>query len=265
MKRVLWIAAVLACGLSVTACGKESVATPALAEPAAKVQSANDVQNTVSSSATPSIEIGTDIASLTSASSSNAAGDAGDASWPPPDKAANSLVSNRVKVKRALAVSSADNLVEIKWDMLMPDDYSPEAVVEKYQDQIATLQDYTPEAAVLFQKIMEEMNNAPPNTELDKKWVRIPGFIAPLSQEDEDITEFLLVPYFGACIHSPPPPTNQIVFVQTSEMGRIPLDDSFYPVWVEGMIELDKSETDLGNASYRITNADTRKYEEVFE
>ncbi len=50
--------------------------------------------------------------------------------------------------------------------------------------------------------------------ELNGSQVKIPGFVVPLEGDEEKITEFLLVPYFGACIHVPPPPPNQIIYVK---------------------------------------------------
>src|SRR5688572_7078986 len=48
---------------------------------------------------------------------------------------------------------------------------------------------------------------------LDGKRIRMPGFIVPLDDADEEGAEFLLVPYYGACVHTPPPPPNQMAFV----------------------------------------------------
>ena len=68
---------------------------------------------------------------------------------------------------------------------------------------------------------VQQSANAPVNTELDGKQVKIPGFIVPLDvAKDGTVSEFFLVPYFGACIHVPPPPPNQIVYVTTSRASR---------------------------------------------
>jgi len=48
---------------------------------------------------------------------------------------------------------------------------------------------------------------------LSGKNVRMGGYLLPLEYAEEKTTEFLLVPYVGACIHVPPPPPNQIVHV----------------------------------------------------
>lgn len=72
------------------------------------------------------------------------------------------------------------------------------------------------------------------NAALDGKLVRIPGYILPLEFSGKAITEFLLVPYVGACIHTPPPPPNQIVHVKTDRpVGNVTV---FSPVWVTGRL-----------------------------
>ena len=68
--------------------------------------------------------------------------------------------------------------------------------------------------------------------DLNGQQVRMPGYALPLEYYGTQITEFLLVPWVGACIHTPPPPPNQIVYVKVNEgfenKGR------FTPVWVTG-------------------------------
>lgn len=68
--------------------------------------------------------------------------------------------------------------------------------------------------------------------ELDGKHIRVPGYLLPLEFSDTGGTDFLLVPYVGACIHVPPPPPNQIVFVQVSDPYKV--QDLYTPVWVTG-------------------------------
>ena len=64
--------------------------------------------------------------------------------------------------------------------------------------------------------------DAPVVKALDGQSVSLPGFVVPLEGDSELITEFLLVPYFGACIHVPPPPPNQLVHVTIK--GGVPID-----------------------------------------
>ncbi|WP_432455432.1 DUF3299 domain-containing protein [Agarivorans sp. QJM3NY_29] len=87
--------------------------------------------------------------------------------------------------------------------------------------------------APLDQPVQQNLNVSV-NKALDGKTLRIPGFIVPLESDGELIKAFLLVPYFGACLHYPPPPPNQIVYV-TYKQG-VQLEDIWDPVWVEGTI-----------------------------
>ena len=94
----------------------------------------------------------------------------------------------------------------------------------------------------------------------DEVEVRIPGFIAPLNYADDTITEFLLVPYFGACIHVPPPPVNQTVMVTTAEGHGINIRDSSKPFWVMGKIVTEGTTTELAAAGYSIQEAIIEPY-----
>jgi len=70
--------------------------------------------------------------------------------------------------------------------------------------------------------------------DLDQKNVRLAGYALPLEFSGTGVNEFLLVPYVGACIHVPPPPPNQIVFVRVKEPFKP--RSQFTPVWVTGQI-----------------------------
>lgn len=82
------------------------------------------------------------------------------------------------------------------------------------------------------------------NKELDGKPVRIPGYLLPLEFEGDRVSEFLLVPYVGACIHTPPPPPNQIVHVKTD--NAYTTDGGLYtPVWVNGLMKTEQTQANL--------------------
>jgi len=92
---------------------------------------------------------------------------------------------------------------------------------------------------------------APVNAELDGKVVKIPGFIVPLDvAQDGTVSEFFLVPYFGACIHVPPPPPNQIVYVSAPK--GIALDSIYEAYWITGILKLQNKSTRLGAAAYSV-------------
>jgi hypothetical protein len=144
---------------------------------------------------------------------------------------------------------------QIMWAALVPADFTVEAIMAKYEDQLAQISDGSPEAGELYKQMQAEFNNAPINEAMDGSLVRLPGFIAPLEYTDDLITEFLLVPYFGACIHVPPPPANQTVLVKLSEGQGIKFEESYYPVWVMGKLVAEGATTDLAEAGYYIENA----------
>ena len=73
------------------------------------------------------------------------------------------------------------------------------------------------------------------NSALDGKKIRLAGYLLPLDFSDDGVTDFLLVPYVGACIHVPPPPPNQIVFVRLAKKFRVA--DMFTAVWISGEMQ----------------------------
>ena len=74
------------------------------------------------------------------------------------------------------------------------------------------------------------------NIKIDGQFVRIPGYALPLEHKDMGVTEFLLVPYVGACIHVPPPPPNQTVYVSLKEAYTV--KDLYEPVWITGRLSI---------------------------
>ena len=70
--------------------------------------------------------------------------------------------------------------------------------------------------------------------ELDGTPVKMPGYVLPLEFTGRKVTEFLLVPWVGACIHTPPPPPNQIVHVVLDKKNAFESSSMYEPVWVAG-------------------------------
>jgi hypothetical protein len=97
------------------------------------------------------------------------------------------------------------------------------------------------------------------NKKLEGRNVRIPGFIVPLElNEQGKVTEFFLVPYFGACIHVPPPPPNQMLFVTVPK--GITLDSMYAAYWVTGRLSTRTKQTRLGAAAYTLAASDLEEY-----
>jgi hypothetical protein len=87
---------------------------------------------------------------------------------------------------------------------------------------------------------------------LEGKLVKVPGFTVPLEDFASSATEFLLVPYVGACIHTPPPPPNQLVYIQM-DAGKRATMDGWNPVWVEGVLEIEMTQSVYGYVGFTIT------------
>jgi hypothetical protein len=72
------------------------------------------------------------------------------------------------------------------------------------------------------------------------------------------VVEFLLVPYYGACIHVPPPPPNQIIYVKPAK--PIPVKDMFNAYWVTGHMHVEIRTTQMASASYTMNAAKVEDY-----
>jgi hypothetical protein len=136
----------------------------------------------------------------------------------------------------------------INWDEPVPPGWDP--MKEFKVMNPGALTDSDPRAAQLMKKLREVWDNAPANPALDGQAVRIPGFVVPLEESKDGLKEFLVVPCFGACIYSPPPPANQIVHVLPQSAARgVRLMDA---VWISGKIDRPKTDSYTGASSYRI-------------
>lgn len=97
--------------------------------------------------------------------------------------------------------------------------------------------------------------------ELDGQAVRIPGFVVPLEfDEERRVTRFFLVPFFGACIHVPPPPPNQIVYAQYEKGLQLP--SLYQPFWISGVLSTSLTENATATAAYVIKVERLEQYTE---
>ncbi len=143
------------------------------------------------------------------------------------------------------------------WDNLMPPGWDP--LSESKIDQLAAVQDGDPAADRAMKDMREIFDNAPANLAMNGKGVTLAGYIVPLERDaDGALLELLLVPYFGACIHQPPPPANQIVHVTLREAA--PGYRAMMPVWLSGTLSIDRSETQMGVTTYRMSGERIEPY-----
>jgi hypothetical protein len=149
----------------------------------------------------------------------------------------------------ASGASAAPKPLDLTWDQLIPEGSGGP--------------DYTRVSPVLqiIKGLMADEREMPPMVaSLDGQGVRLSGYVVPLKHEGTRVSEFLLVPYVGACIHVPPPPLNQIVHVTTK--NPIKVKGLFAAVTVTGIMSTQPSDTELAETGYRITGGDVRPYNE---
>lgn len=149
----------------------------------------------------------------------------------------------------APAASRAQGYREISWDDLIPPGvpYS-EIVGEGDRDEVNDT----------WAPIFDE-NGAKLNESLDGQIIKMPGYIIPLESGTDGVSEFVLVPYVGACIHVPPPPPNQLVFATTSRPW--PSDNLWDAIWVTGTLRTNLMSTNLGDIGYTLDVTDIEVYE----
>lgn len=154
---------------------------------------------------------------------------------------------NRRFVLASLAASGltpqlawAEEYIDIKWKDLLPE--GQVAVPPMLQGII----DHGQAPLVSQQPAMNGVR-----TDWNGQIVRLPGFIVPIDYSGTGVTAFILVPFVGACVHVPPPPANQLVFVTTGE----PYESSglFEPVNVIGMFGVASMSTELADIAYALS------------
>ncbi|RDE22471.1 DUF3299 domain-containing protein [Motiliproteus coralliicola] len=150
---------------------------------------------------------------------------------------------------------AVDEVRALDWNDLMPAGFSDEALFADYD--VSSFDDGDPEGQRRYEEFQEILQSAPVIESLDGQLISLPGFALPLEGDYEATSLFLLVPYFGACIHVPPPPSNQIVLVRADPGVKI--ETLFAPVKVSGRIRIESTDTGIAHAGYTmdLTNIET--------
>lgn len=152
---------------------------------------------------------------------------------------------------------------ELDWlDMMPPEDL-------KALEDMPEIDHNTPEGAGFSDQgglkqspnLPAVMYSAKTVPELDGRNVRLGGYPVPLdATEAGTYDSFFLVPYPGACIHVPPPPPNQIVVVRFPKGFKV--TDIYAPIWVDGTLKIEKTNSDLADAAYVIDADGVKEVEE---
>lgn len=156
------------------------------------------------------------------------------------------------------AVSTQRHLL---WSDLVPKGWDPMADFRKrFADpKLAMMDDADPKVMAMMRELREIWDKAPVNPEMDGVSGKLPGYIVPLDDGRKGMTSFLLVPYYGACIHSPPPPANQIVLVRSDK--PIKGFHSMDTVWVHGTLQAFRGDSEMGVSGWRIDALKVERYE----
>ena len=134
----------------------------------------------------------------------------------------------------------ADEVIDLEWEDLLPEG---QVVIPRALQSL--VQHDGPDMS----------NQQPPSTGVRSDWngkiVRLPGFIVPIDTVGTAVTAFILVPYVGACMHVPPPPANQLVFVTTPDPYEA--EGLYAPVNVTGMFGVSAMHTHLAQVGYALS------------
>jgi hypothetical protein len=154
--------------------------------------------------------------------------------------------------------ASSESFEEIEWIQLMPKDdldallNPPDFLANiqdgSQQDSMASLSEIAEENETV-RRFQQALTSVRVIKSFDKKAVKIPGFVVPLkSDEQQRVTEFFIVPYFGACLHLPPPPPNQMIYGKVAEGFK--LSQLTEPFWFEGVIHIETTNNITGTSAY---------------
>jgi len=163
-------------------------------------------------------------------------------------------------------VSFADNK-EISWDDLLPNEEAGVKINTTGIDMkgIPDISEFGGSKAE-FNRFMNDMKefkklqkkNALININFDGSRIKIPGYIVPLTFDGDNIIEFLLVPFLGACTHVPPPPANQIIYIKSAK--GLKAEQVRSAVWVTGMLNAKSVSTIVADVGYTIDEAAVTSY-----
>lgn len=155
-------------------------------------------------------------------------------------------LSRRTLIKISTAIIALPRVVsaaaprEITWDDLIPPGVPYSEIIA--EGELDEENDY-------WRPIFDE-NSTKLNPALADAYIKMPGFIIPIDISADGVTSFILVPYVGACIHVPPPPPNQLVFV-TSKVPW-PSERLWEAVWVTGTMQNKVQYTEVADTGYEL-------------
>ena len=161
--------------------------------------------------------------------------------------AANAYAVSRGVVKGAgagadlLGLADENGYADLDWTHMMP------------PEDIKLLEDAPPVVHVGTQR-MKQVGTLHTVAALDGRKVRLTGYVVPLESDAEGrMTEFFFVPFYGACIHVPPPPPNMLVHVRLSK--GIDTPSLYDPLVLRGVLHTQQTSNAMAASAYAVDGA----------
>lgn len=148
------------------------------------------------------------------------------------------------------------NVRELQWSELSPRGYRPQIILDRLG--VDRLTDDDAKSHSILAEVRHEWQQAPSIQLAPDGLVRVAGFAVMLDEGTAPVRKVLLVPYYGACIHSPPPPVNQEVLVTLDQ--PLPRNMYQFPIWITGQVKIKVGSTQHGRVLYQMSNAKWEPY-----
>ncbi|MDD2942394.1 MAG: DUF3299 domain-containing protein [bacterium] len=213
-------------------------------------------------------------------------GETGEKMSPPDTSPDPFFVENNTNLKPAVNESIAvkenitpEEFKTIEWTDLMPKDdldallNPPKSLFDipdgSDEDQIggklANSKTANKEKDPVAERYQQALTSERILPEFDGRKIKLAGYIVPLDFDDKQaLKDFFFVPYFGACIHVPPPPPNQLIYAKYPQ--GLKQKEFYEPVWLSGTVKVETTENDMGTAAYSMTVEKVEVYvEEEYE
>ncbi|HJT99165.1 MAG TPA: DUF3299 domain-containing protein [Rhodanobacteraceae bacterium] len=141
----------------------------------------------------------------------------------------------------------AEGYVELDWLKMMP-----AADLEALK--------HPPQVQHVGRVRMKQFGSYDTVADVTNRKIKLPGYVVPIESDDQGrMTEFFFVPFFGACIHVPPPPPNQIVFAHLAKPVKTP--EIWDPYWLRGELRVETKKNKLAGSAYAMADASLVPYD----
>lgn len=155
-----------------------------------------------------------------------------------------------------LSACSSEPRYEIdSWNTLIDPAFEQEKVVSFYKEKVKAVKEGSQAEVAIYEQLQEALKEAGSNKEIDKKRVKLEGYIVPVDTQGERVNKFLFFPNQAACIHVPASPMNQTIYVSTLQGKGVLMEDAYEKIVVYGTLELQTAKVATGTASFVIEDA----------